>query len=109
MQKSVLRCQIDAAKAAEAESYVMHADAIMKYNAEDWLWRKRYRTLHMRNRRWLSDIKMKENSNYSSAGVIVADLSAKATEWDAEVGVQETIGEGEGVTSALLSVEKTGR
>ena len=106
MQISVLRCHIDAAKAAEAESSVLHADAILKYKAEDWIWRKRYRTLHMRHRRWLADIKRKKNLSDSSAEVIVADLSAKAAEWDAEVGVQE-IGEGEdAAASALLSVEK---
>ena len=64
----------------------------------------------MRHRRWLADIKRKENFKDSSAEVIVADLSAKATEWDVEVGVQETIGEGEDTAaSTLLSVEKTGR
>ena len=35
MQIIVLRCQVDAAKATEAESFVMHADAIVKSNAED--------------------------------------------------------------------------
>ena len=80
MPISVLRCQIDAAKATEAHSFVMHADAIVKYNAEDWICRKRYRTLHMRHRRWLADIKRKENFSDSSAEVIVADLSAKAAE-----------------------------
>ena len=88
MQISVLRCQIDAARAAEANNCVMHTDAILKYNAEDWFWRKRYRTLHMRHRRWLADMERKENFKDSSAEVIVADLSAKATEWDAEVIVQ---------------------
>jgi hypothetical protein len=58
----------------------MHADAIMKYNVEDWLWRKRYRMPHMRHRRWLADIKRKENFKDSSAEVIVADLSAKTIE-----------------------------
>ena len=106
MQKSVLRCQIDAAETSEAESYVMLVDAILKNNTEDWLWRKRYRTLHMRHRRWLADIKRKDIFKDSSTEVIVADLSAKATEWDAEAVVQETLGEGEDAASALLSVEK---
>jgi len=78
MQISVRRCQIDAAKVATAKSYAMLADVILKYNAEDWLWRKRYRTLYIRHRRWLDDIKRKELFLDSLAEVILADPSAKA-------------------------------
>ena len=106
MQVSVLRGQVDAAKAAVAENSVMLADAVLKYNAEDWLWRKRYRTLHMRHRRWLADVKRKANLKDSSAEAIVADLSAIAAEWDAEGTVQETLGEDVDAASTLLAVEK---
>ena len=108
MQVSVLRGQVDAAKAAVAENSVMLADAVLKYNAEDWLWRKRYQTLHMRHRRWLADVKRKANLKDSSAEAIVADLSAIAAEWDAECTVQETLGEEVDAASTLLAVEKNG-
>jgi len=76
------------AKAEEATSSLRVADGVLKYNAEDWLWRKKWRALYSRHRRMITSLKEKEESEASSDG-IVAELRALVAEWNGDPTMPE--------------------
>ena len=88
-QINLLRGQIAEAKAAEAATSLLLADSVLKYNAEDWFWRKRYRSLQTKHRRWVNDaIAMKKDK---AASEILLELLVKTSEWEGEAATSESV------------------
>jgi hypothetical protein len=83
-----LRCEVETAKAEEAASSLRVSDGVLKYNEEDWLWRKKWMALYSRHRQMITSLKEKEESEASSDG-IVAELRALAAEWNGDPTMPE--------------------
>ena len=86
-QLDTARSQRDESKSKEKEASKLHGDAVLAWHAEDWLWRKRYRTLQKKHSRWVADLKEKDKAVESDGALL--ELLAEAAAWDREATIAE--------------------
>ena len=80
------RIQRDSFKAQAVEAKALHGESVLKYAAEDWLYRKRYRTLKAKHGRWVADFKATKDKSIAKDRDLL-DILAEAAAWDAEAKV----------------------